>query len=122
YTTVSMLRTIEDVLRLPHLNLNTAYQRPMTAVFDTDSDGSWDYQAVASRILQTTTLDLTGERFAAGRAIRPAHSASWWEEQTKGFDWSSEDRVPADAYNRIVWRGLKGDRPYPASASREAVL
>ena len=40
YTTVNMLRTIEDVLGTQHLNLNTAYQRPMTDVFDTESDGS----------------------------------------------------------------------------------
>src|SRR5262249_22860375 len=118
YSTVSMLRTIEDVLGLQHLNLNTAYQRPMTAVFDTHSDGSWDYRAVASRILQTTTLDLGGLQLAAGRAIKPTHPASWWAEQTKGFDWSQEDRVPAELYNRIVWRGLKGDVPYPAVAAR----
>ena len=34
YSTVNMVRTIEDVLGLEHLNLNTAYQRPMTDVFN----------------------------------------------------------------------------------------
>jgi hypothetical protein len=121
YSTVSMLRTIEDVLGLAHLNLNTAYQRPMTEVFDTHSEGSWDFRAVASQILKTTTLDLTGVQFAAGGAVRPAHPASWWAEQTKGFDWSVEDRVPAELYNRILWRGLKGKAPYPVAPGRQSV-
>ena len=34
YTTVSMIRTMEDILGLEHLNLNTATTRPMTDVFD----------------------------------------------------------------------------------------
>jgi hypothetical protein len=120
YNTVSMLRTIEDVLGLQHLNLNTACQRPMTEVFDTGSNARWDYRAVAAKILQTTTLDLSGEQFAAGPVVRPSHPASWWAEQTRGFDWSVEDRVPFDLFNRIIWRGLKGDAPYPAPAGRSA--
>jgi YVTN family beta-propeller protein len=121
YSTVSMLRTIEDVLGLQHLNLNTAYQRPMTEVFDAHSDGRWDFRAVASQILKTTTLDLTGVQFAAGGAVRPAHPASWWAEQTKGFDWSAEDRAPAELFNRILWRGLKGKAPYPVAPGRHGV-
>ena len=35
YNQVSVLRTIEDILGTPHINLNTAYQRPMADVFDT---------------------------------------------------------------------------------------
>jgi YVTN family beta-propeller protein len=113
YSTVSMLRTIEDVLGLPHLNLNTAYQRPMTAVFDIDSDGRWDYQAVASKILQTTTLDLSGEKFAAGPAIKPTHDARYWAKVTAGFDFSDADRVPAARFNQVLWNGLMGGKPYP---------
>jgi len=118
YNTVSMLRTIEDVLGLQHLNLNTAYQRPMTEVFDAHSDGTWDFQAVASQILKTTTLDLTGVQFATGGAVKPAHAASWWAEQTRGFDWSAEDRAPTELFNRVLWRGLKGTAPYPVSPGR----
>src|SRR5262249_3913948 len=54
YSTVSMLRTMEDVLGLPHLNLNTAYQRPMADVFDITASGFWNYSAVASTILMNT--------------------------------------------------------------------
>jgi YVTN family beta-propeller protein len=55
---VNALRTIEDILGTPHINLNTAFQRPMADVFDITSSGSWTYTAVASTILKTTTLDL----------------------------------------------------------------
>ena len=48
YSTVNALRTIEDVLGLEHLNLNTAYQRPMTDVFDIGATGHWNFTASAS--------------------------------------------------------------------------
>jgi hypothetical protein len=60
-------------------------------------------------------------QFAAGGAVRPAHPASWWAEQTKGFDWSAEDRVPAELFNRILWRGLKGKAPYPVAPGRNGL-
>ena len=120
YSTVNMVRTIEDVLGLEHLNLNTAYQRPMTDVFDITKGKNWTYNAVASMILKTTTLAQSlvnpqGDaiQFAEGPDVAPTHTAAWWSEQTRGFDWSSEDRVPADLFNEILWDGLKGSEPYP---------
>jgi hypothetical protein len=116
---VNVLRTIEDVLGLPHLNLNTAYQRPMTDVFNVAQGPAWTYTAVASTILGTTQLILSDLRdgkvqWAEGPQVKPAHDAAYWARATRGFDWSSEDRVPADLYNRVLWEGLKGDAPYPA--------
>ncbi len=118
YASVSMLRTIEDVLSLKHLNLNTAYQRPMTDVFDTTLSGQWRFTATASTILKTTTLlgaIADSVRYAKGGDIVPTHSGAWWAEQTKGFDFSSEDRVPAAAFNKVLWKAMKGDAPYPAT-------
>src|ERR1700682_6121842 len=48
YTQVSVLRTIEDVLGTPHINLNTAFRRPMSQVFDIESSGDWTYSSTAS--------------------------------------------------------------------------
>ena len=45
YSTVNMVRTIEDVLGFGHLNLNDAYQRPMTAIFDLNQS-AWTYDAI----------------------------------------------------------------------------
>jgi DNA-binding beta-propeller fold protein YncE len=126
YSTVNAVRTIEDVLGLGHLNLMDAYQRPMTDVFDITSTGYWDFAPTASVYLKNTQLQLTSlfddglVKFAAGpKTATPVHTASWWAEKTRGFDWSKEDRVPAGLYNRILWEGLKGDAPYPAIRSHE---
>ena len=118
YSTVNLLRTIEDVLGLEHLNLNTAYQRPMTDVFDLSQGPAWTYSATASTILNSTQVKLTGPggakiQFADGPVVKPAHDAAYWARETRGFDWSSEDRIPTDLFNRVLWDGLKGGAPYP---------
>lgn len=116
YTTVNMLRTIEDVLGIGHLNLNDAYQRPMTEVFDLNQK-TWTYHAVASQALAgTSAARETGVKFAEGSPIQPTRPASWWEEQTRGFDWTGEDRIPSDLFNHILWDGLRGT-PYPGTRS-----
>jgi hypothetical protein len=56
-------------------------------------------------------------QFAAGRNLKPTHDAQYWEAKTRGFDFSGEDRVPTELYNRILWEGLKGT-PAPAAKNR----
>jgi hypothetical protein len=34
---------------------------------------------------------------------------------TRGYDWSTEDRINAAAYNQVLWRGMKGMQAYPSS-------
>src|SRR4029079_4115045 len=43
YSQVNALRTIEDILGTEHMNLNTAFQRPMTEVFDISGSGTWTF-------------------------------------------------------------------------------
>jgi YVTN family beta-propeller protein len=115
YSTVNMLRTIEDILGIDHLNLNDAYQGPMTDVFDLNQS-SWTYAATASTALQGTGLQsLLPNAKIKPPAKAPAelHDAKWWAAKTAGFDWSSEDRVPAEKYNRILWEGMKPGEAYP---------
>ncbi len=122
YSQVNALRTMEDVLGTPHLNLNTAYQRPMTDVFDVNASGHWTYTATASTVLKTTMLAANGAvggaPFAAGPDVKPRHSAAYWARVTRSFDFSDADRVPPQAYNRVLWRGLSGNKPMPASISK----
>ena len=117
YSQVSALRTIEDILGTEHINLNTAFQRPMTDVFDIHSSGKWTYTAEASTVLATTTLALAGRdkgvRFAKGPIIQPKHDAAYWDKVTVGFDFSEADQVPPLQFNRVLWTGLMGDKPYP---------
>ena len=114
YTTVNVLRTIEDVLGLEHLNLHDGGVHPMADVFDL-RQRHWTFDAAPSDILRTsTTLPLPPK--AASARIRPlkaTHPASWWAEKTRGFDFRQEDRIDAQAFNRLLWSGLLGTRPYP---------
>ncbi|MBV9389394.1 MAG: beta-propeller fold lactonase family protein [Chroococcidiopsidaceae cyanobacterium CP_BM_ER_R8_30] len=124
YSTVNMLRTIEDVLGISHLNLFDAYQRPMSDVFNINQGPAWTYSAVASTLLKTTTLNLSKAdpqgkpvQYAKGPDLKPTHKAAWWAYQTRSFDFSSEDRLPADQFNRVIWRGMMGNKPYPTERS-----
>ncbi len=113
YTTVNLLRTMEDILGLKPLNVHDANARPMASVFDL-SNASWDYRARVPDMLRTTSLPLPQQHGAANTA-RPLHDAAYWADATKQFDFSTEDRLDAGAYNRILWSGMKGDAPYPAT-------
>jgi len=117
YSQVNALRTIEDLLGTEHLNLNTAFQPPMTGVFDIHTSHYWTYTAVASTILQATQVatqvtDL-GAVYGTGPVATPTHDAAYWANATAGLDFSEADRVPTDKFNRLLWKGLKGNAPYP---------
>ena len=56
-------------------------------------------------------------QYAKGPDLKPTHNAKYWAAKTRGFDFSGEDRVPADLYNKILWEGLKGT-PAPVPHSR----
>jgi DNA-binding beta-propeller fold protein YncE len=118
YSQPNVLRTIEDIFGTEHLNLNTYYAQPMADVFDIKSSGKWSFNAVASTLLKPLLtipiadgglgFDPNTVQFAAGRNLKPTHDAQYWEAKTRGFDFSGEDRVPTELYNRILWEGLKG--------------
>jgi hypothetical protein len=114
YTTVNMLRTIEDILGLDHLDINTATQRPMTEVFDL-SQREWTYTATASDFLKVTQLPIPANAFADDKVLKPLHDAAYWAEKTAEFDFSVEDNIKdPDKFNRITWEGVMGDIPYPS--------
>ncbi|HEV2326426.1 MAG TPA: beta-propeller fold lactonase family protein [Terracidiphilus sp.] len=117
YSTVNMVRTIEDVLGLGHLNLNDEYQRPMTAVFDL-KQSSWNYTATMPAPVAKEIAAALGKS-APDVSFHDSHPAAFWAQQTRGFDWSKEDHVPALLFNQILWKGLTGGAPYPAARSGE---
>jgi hypothetical protein len=92
----------------------------MADVFDINSSGAWTFTAVASTLLKQTTLALAqGDskvQFAEGPDLKPTHNAKYWAAKTRGFDFSGEDRVPRELYNKILWEGIKGTpAPVPHS-------
>jgi YVTN family beta-propeller protein len=117
YSTVNIVRTIEDVLGIGHLNLNDAYQRPMTAVFDLKQP-AWTYTAIAPAPI-AMALGKPQQESQLSPVFHEAHSAAYWAQQTRGFDWSTEDRVPPVLFNQILWKGLTGGLPYPAARDKE---
>ena len=118
YSQVNALRTIEDILGTRHMNVNTAYQKPMTDVFDLRSSRTWTYDAVASTVLGSTRLGLaqgtTPVQFADGPVVMPQHEAQYWNQVTAGFNFSQADQVPTEQFNKVLWTGLMGKKPYPA--------
>ena len=110
YNTVNFVRTIEDVLGIPHLNLNDAHAEPMASAFDLRKK-DWKFAAVPSASLANTTLPI---KFSAKTvAFQPLHNAGWWAEQTKGMNFAVEDKLDTPRFNRILWTGTMGDVPYP---------
>jgi hypothetical protein len=116
YTTVSLLRTIEEVLGLPPLGLNDGLAEPMSDVFDL-SQAAWTYDAIVPEILRSTQLplDATVHQKAElpgrqGCFLASRHDAAWWETAMAGQDFSEEDRLNPAQFNAALWAGLKGER------------
>jgi len=117
YTTVNMLRTMVDILGIEKLGVHDAGVLPMTHAFDT-TKSRWTYSAAPAPILFTTNLPLGTKSALNTPALpQPTHDAAWWEEKTKGMDFTQEDRVDPETFNRIIWDGLMGNRPYPTTRS-----
>ena len=117
YNTVSLLRTIEEVLGIKPLGLNDAVQPPMAEVFSTEVT-SWNYQARVPAALRSTKLPLPATAGGTTAPYQPRHDAAYWEEQTRGLDFSAQDRVDSERFNLILWKGMMGEAvPYPTERS-----
>ena len=115
YNTIDLVRTIEEVLGLPPMNLNDALARPMADIFSTKPN-SWNFTATPSAFLYGTKLPLPAKP-ATLIVPKPTHNAKYWAQATKGMDFTSEDRMDFANYNRILWKGLMGNKPYPAEST-----
>jgi hypothetical protein len=114
YTTVSVIKTIEEILGLGPIGLNDALATPMSDVFD-PSVTSWSYKAIIPDVLRSTRLPLPQDDHA--RIEYPRHSPAYWAKAMAGQDFSSMDRADPVEFNRALWRGLKGGEP-DTSATR----
>lgn len=112
HNTVDMIRTMEDVLGLEPMGLNDGLALPMADVFDIPQ-ASWSYRARLPAILRSTRLPLPAAAGSAASTPRPRRSADWWATTTAGQNFNEEDRLDTVAFNRALWRGLKGGEPYP---------
>jgi hypothetical protein len=115
YNTIDFLRTIEEVLGLPPMNLNDALAKPMADIFNT-TPSPWSFKAIPSAMLYAPNTTLPLPPKPAGLIVpKPARNANYWAQVTKGMDFTTEDRVDPADFNRILWKGMMGRKPYPAA-------
>jgi DNA-binding beta-propeller fold protein YncE len=115
FNTVTLLRTIEEVLGIKPLGLNDALQPPMAEVFSTQQ-ATWNYKARVPAVLRSTKLPLPTATAEDGhRAVESNHDAAYWAGKTRGFDFTAEDKLDSESFNMVLWKGLKGEsQPYPS--------
>jgi DNA-binding beta-propeller fold protein YncE len=117
YNTIDFVRTMEEVLGLPPMNLNDALARPMADIFNT-TPSAWSFTAAPSALLYAPGVSLPLPPQPTGLVVpKPSHDATYWARASEGMDFTSEDRVDPAGFNRLLWKGLMGDKPYPAGPS-----
>ena len=124
YNTVSVLRTMEDLLGINYLGINDANAEPMADAF-TRVPNLTPYKAVIPGNLCTTPVDpnlvpaCKDPQAVKSAAMPLKRDRQWWTKATIGFNFSTEDKLDSEAFNRILWAGIKGDNvPYPTERSR----
>jgi DNA-binding beta-propeller fold protein YncE len=109
YTTVSLVKTIEEILGLDPMGLNDSLAAPIADIFD-PAITSWSYEAIVPDVLRSTRLPLPPDEHA--KIEYPKHSAHYWTKAMAGQDFSEADHIEPGSFNRALWRGLKGATPY----------
>jgi hypothetical protein len=103
YTQPSMIRTIEQILGLPPMNIQDAIANPMTDCFTTVPDKT-PYKALPNNIpldeMNPQLISLKGKAlYFAKKSMLP---------EFDGVDSGNDDLL-----NRILWFAAKGSTPYP---------
>jgi hypothetical protein len=120
FNTVSMVRTIEDLLGLEPMGLTDGLARPMVDAFEARSrPRPWTYSAIVPEVLRQTDLPLppatpwNSVEVARVNAY-PMHDASYWERAMAGQNFAREDALDDVLFNRALWEGMKGSHvAYP---------
>jgi hypothetical protein len=103
YTSVNLLKTIEEILGTGPNGLNDAFAAPMSDVFN-PNQANWSYNAVVPKVLRSTQLPLPPDDQA--RIDYPKHSAAYWTKVMAYQDFSGPDRVNPRTFNRELWSGI----------------
>jgi len=122
YNTVNVLRTIEDLLGIDHLNQSDANAAPMADVFTHTPDFT-PYNVIIPGSLCAPPVDpnlvpaCKSSSANISPKVRELHDAAWWAVKLKDFDFHDADRLDTEAFNRVLWEGTMGDVPYPTVRS-----
>jgi len=96
YSTTSMLRTIELILGMGPMTQYDAAAMPMWRCFDTMAH-PFTFRVMAP------SIDLNERNTVMNE----------WQRRSEQFDFAREDSNNDIEFNRVLWHGLKGDRPFP---------
>ncbi len=104
YNHTSMVRTIQEIFKIPAKTRFLVSARAMNSIFTSDADTS-EYVALTPK----QPLDEMNP---------PLHSLNgrrrWAAEQSLAMNWRHPDDIREDALNKILWWESKGyDKPYP---------
>jgi DNA-binding beta-propeller fold protein YncE len=100
YTTVSVVRTMEELLGLPPMNNNDAFAPPIASLFT----GAGDQPAYVADYRNRDN----GLLYQANGPKAPGAQAS------SRMDFTHEDRADPRVLNVILWRDAMGNKPLPA--------
>jgi hypothetical protein len=107
YNHTSMIRTIQEIFRIPQRTRALESARPMTSIFTAKSDLT-PYEKQAPSV----ALDEMNPPVAAlaGRQL-------WAARQSMAMNFKAIDDAPAETLNKILWWDAKGwNTPYPKPA------
>lgn len=105
YNQTSLLRTIEQILGLPPMNIIDATASPMFDCFSENKDVNFKYKAKKNLI----ALD------EMNKPAKDQKGASLkYTNQSMQYAFHFIDRGHDDILNRILWFSVKGNAPYPA--------
>ncbi|MGB8489477.1 MAG: bifunctional YncE family protein/alkaline phosphatase family protein [Bacteroidales bacterium] len=110
YTQPSMVRTIEQILGLPPMNIQDAIANPMADCFGSSPDLT-PYVSVPNRVpideMNKSLYSLTGR-------------ALYFARQSMLPEFDGVDSGNDDLLNRILWFAVKGNAPYPSKFAAES--
>lgn len=103
--TTDALRTMEEILRLDALSQYDHYGHPLRDVWRDTPDTS-------PFVALTPSVPLGEQNKPAIRAAR----------ESRGLDFAEADAADMDAFNRVLWMAVKGERaPYPGTHRMSAL-
>ncbi len=105
YNQTSIVRTIEQILGIPPMNLLDATALPMFDCFANSADASFTYQKIGNKV----PLNEMNPKFSQlkGKAL-------YYARQSAKPEYDHVDGGNDDMLNRILWFNRKGSRTYPA--------
>jgi hypothetical protein len=105
YTTINMVRTIEEILGLPPMNQFDRAAHPMATAFANEPNLT-PFDAVPNSI----PLDDMNAPVASLRGLQRELAVA-----SLAMDFSEPDNAPGELLNRVIWHSVKGyETPYPS--------